>query len=209
MDRTLTTEQIETLKTMDWQGDRNGDLLYFTNTNDSYFQDITGVCVSCLRELLGSNNTMESFYWEIAYRFHKESDFFDLHYAIWCKGDIVKDGIIQEFDDDVLGLFTENKPDTDWQEALKTLLENIFKNPEADTEKIVDFIDSNFPCISDKIRENCIDNLVPSDLDDSLKEDIARDWIDDNTNDAWDKVWDSLDSYDIKDKIIEYLSDNL
>lgn len=209
--KTLTTEQLETLKTMDWQDDRDEDstgaLLYFSNTNDSYFQDITGVCVSCLRELLGSNNTMESFYWEIAYRFHNDSNFYDLHYAIWCKGDVVKDGVIQEFDDDVLGLFTEKKPCTDWQNLLSNVLENALK--ETDVDSIVEFIDNNFADISNKIREDLCDNLEVDDIGETLKDDIARDWIEQNPCDAYEIALDNMSSYDVRDKIIDYLSDNL
>lgn len=209
--KTLTSEQLETLKTMDWQGDRGEDstgaLLYFTSTNDSYFQDITGVCVSCLRELLGSNNTMESFYWEIAYRFHKDSNFYDLHYAIWCKGDVVKDGVIQEFDADILGLFTKEKPETDWKNLLSNVLENALK--ETDVDSIVDFIDSNFADISNKIRENFSENLEVDDIGESLKEGIAKDWIERNSDDAYDRAVDNMSSYEVRDKIIDYLSDNL
>lgn len=210
--KTLTTEQLETLKTMDWQDDRNttlgNDLLYFSNTDDSFFQDITGVCVSCLRELLGNDNTTISFYWEIAYR-KKEGNLFDLHYAIWCKGDVVKNGVIQEFDTDILGLFTktEEKPGTDWESLLSDALKKALE--ETDVDSIVDFIDSNFPTVSDKIRENFSENLEVDDIGEVLKDDIARDWIEQNPDDAYDRAVDNMDSYEIKDKIIDYLSDNL
>ena len=210
--KTLTVGQIETLKTMDWQDDRNedltGGLLYFSNTDDSYFQDITGVCVSCLRELLGSSNTMDSFYWEIAYRYHKNSNFYDLHYAIWCKGDVVKDGVFQVFDTDILGLFTEEKPTgTDWESLLSDALKKAFE--ETDVDSIVEFIDYNYADISNKIRENLCENLEVDDIGDCLKDDIARDWIEKNPDDAYDRAIDNMDSYEIKDKIIDYLSDNL
>lgn len=209
--KTLTTEQIETLKTMDWQDDRNEDLtgalLYFSNTNDSYFQDITGVCVSCLRELLGNNDTIETFYWEIAYRYHKDNMNYDLHFAIWCKGDVVKDGVIQEFDTDILGLFTEKKPGTGWENLLRDALKKALE--ETDVDSIVDFIDSNFPTVSDKIRENFSENLEVDDIGEVLKDDIARDWIEQNPDDAYDRAIDNMDSYEIKDRIITYLSDNL
>jgi hypothetical protein len=212
--KTLTTEQIETLKTMDWQDDRGEDLtgalLYFSNTNDSYFQDITGVCVSCLRELLGSSNTMESFYWEIAYRYHKKNAladaFYDLHYAIWYKG-VVKDGVIQEFDTDILGLFTEEKPGTDWE----TLLGNAIKKAlaETDVDSIVEFIDNNYADVSNKIRENFSENLEVDDIEEVLKDDIAKDWIEQNYDDAYDRAVNNMDSYEMKDKIIDYLQNNL
>ena len=202
----LTTEQLETLKSMDWQSDRGEDLLYFSNTNDSYFQNITGVCVSCLRDLLGGDNTMENFYWEIAYRFHKDTVSYDLHYAIWCKGNVVKDGVIQEFNSDVLGLFTKSE-ESDWRDILSYTLNQILQSESV--RDIVDYIDNNFPSLSDQVREDCVNNLVASDIDDSLKEDIARDWIDDNSSEAFDRAWNNMDSYEIKDKIIDYLSDNL
>jgi hypothetical protein len=149
---------------------------------------------------------MDNFYWEIAYRFHKEKALYDLHYAIWCKGDVVKDGVIQEFNSDVLSLFTK-KEESDWRDVLSYTLNQILQSESV--EDVVDYIDNNFPSLSDKIRENCINSLVASDIDDSLKEDIARDWIDDNSGEAFDRAWDNMDSYEIKDKIIGYLSDNL
>ena len=209
---TLTNEQIETLKTMDWQYDRyeasGAALLYFSNTNDSYFQDITGICVSCLRELLGCSNTMESFYWEIAYRFHKDSVDYDLHYAIWCKNDVVKDGVIQEFDTDILGLFTEQKPtSTDWKSLLSDTLKKAFE--ETDVDSIVEFIDNNFADVSNKIRENLCENLEVDDIGEVLKDDIAKDWIEQNPENAYKRAVENISSYDMKDKIIDYLQNNL
>lgn len=209
--KTLTTEQIETLKTMDWQSDRyevtGNALLYFSNTNDSYFQDITGICVSCLRELLGSSNSMESFYWEIAYRFHNDTRFYDLHYAIWCKNDVVKSGVIQEFDTDVLGLFTEEKPGTDWESLLSDALKKALA--ETDVDSVVEFIDNNFAEVSNKIRENLCENLEVDDIGEVLKDDIAKDWIEQNPSDAFERAMRDMDSYEIKDQIIDYLQNNL
>ena len=215
--KTLTTEQIETLKTMDWQYDRyeasGVALLYFSNTDDSYFQDITDVCVSCLRELLGNNNTMESFYWEIAYRYHKDTSFYDLHYAIWCKGEVVKDGIIQEFDTDILGLFTKEEEKTDnlsEEEIIKKLSAALaLATDNLDIDKIVELIDNNFADVSNRMRENFCENLEVNDIGDVLKDDIARDWIEQNPDNAYDTAVDNMSSYDVRDKIIDYLSDNL
>ena len=164
--------------------------------------------MSCLRELLGNDNTTISFYWEIAYR-KKEGNLFDLHYAIWCKGDVVKNGVIQEFDTDILGLFTktEEEPGTDWESLLSDALKKALE--ETDVDSIVEFIDSNFPTVSDKIRENFCENLEVDDIGEVLKDDIARDWIEQNPDDAYDRAVDNMDSYEIKDKIIDYLSDNL
>lgn len=116
------------------------------------------------------------------------------------------DYLIVETDD--LELFqAEEKPETDWRNLLSNVLENALE--ETDVDSIVEFIDSNFAEVSDKIRENFSDNLEVDDIGDVLKDDIARDWIERNSDDAYDRAVDNMDSYEIRDKIIDYLSDNL
>lgn len=207
--KTLTTEQIETLKTMDWQDDRGEDLVYFTNTNDSYFQDITGVCVSCLRELLGDSNTITSFYWEIAYRYHKDSMIYDLHYAIWCKGDVVKDGVVQEFDTDILGLFTKTEEKTDNPiERLKKALQECENNPDVEKADIQAAIEE-FDFIYDSLQRLVLDNVGVGDLPDNLIEDCAKEWIEQNPDDAYDRAIENMYDSDVRDKVIDYINENL
>ena len=117
------------------------------------------------------------------------------------------DYLIVETDD--LELFqAEEKPTgTNWESFLSDALKKALE--ETDVDSIVDFIDNNFADVSNKIRENLCDNLEVDDIGETLKEDIARDWIEQNPCDAYEKALDNMSSYDVRDKIIDYLSDNL
>ena len=78
-----------------------------------------------------------------------------------------------------------------------------------DIDRIIDLIDNNFADVSNRMREIFCENLEVDDIGDVLKDDIARDWIEQNPSDAYDTAIDNMDSYEIKDKIMDYLSDNL
>ena len=113
-------------------------------------------------------------------------------------------------ENDDLGLFSkseEQKEESNWSDVLYNALTQVLQSKSV--EDVVDYIDNNFPSLSDKVREDCVNNLDPSDIGDSLKEDIAREWIEENAADAYDSAIYGMDSCDIKDKIIDYLSDNL
>ena len=208
---TFTNEQIETLKGMDWQDDRGDNLFYFGSKNhDAFFEELTQLYIMCLRELLGNDDTMESVYWEIAYRKRNES-LFDFHYCIWAKNDVAKDGVIAEYDTDILGLFTEEKnDDLSEEEIIKKLSSALtLATDNLDIDRIIDLIDNNFADVSNRMREIFCENLEVDDIGECLKDDIAKDWIERNPDDAYDRAVDNMGSFEIKDKIIDYLSDNL
>ena len=116
------------------------------------------------------------------------------------------DYLIVETDD--LELFkTEEKPGTDWESLLSNVLENALK--ETDVDSIVEFIDNNFADVSNKIRDNFCENIEVDDIGEVLKDDIAKDWIEHNPDDAYDRAVDNMDSYEMRDKIIDYLQSNL
>lgn len=118
------------------------------------------------------------------------------------------DYLIVENDDlELFQVVEEEKPETDWRNLLSNVLENALK--ETDVDSIVEFIDNNFADVSNKIRENFSDNLEVDDIGEVLKQDIAEDWIEQNPDDAYDRAVDNMDSYEMRDKIIDYLQNNL
>jgi hypothetical protein len=193
---------VEELKSCDWVKARDSDkylcesvpyLTFYKMTaiDYRYFED-KNICFRY--EIFYTKGVDNQYTWEVNFYENEERQY--------------NDYLIVENDD--LGLFSrpeEQKEEPDWRDVLSYTLNKILQSESV--EDVVDYIDNNFASISDKVRENCIDNLVASDIDDSLKEDIARDWIDDNSGEAFDRAWDNMDSYDIKNKIIDYLADNL
>lgn len=211
--KTLTTEQIETLKKLDWE-----------KVNDFFKAPIGS---DFLTELTGYNiyedtvTIMSPMSWQVDYYKSAVYQDFDekyyLEYRIFVGGVQWASGKFAMFDGDLLELYTpteepkeeptEEKKPTDWHDLLTDALKIAME--ETDTDSIVEFIDSNFADVSDKIRENLCDNLEVDDIGEVLKEDIAKEWIENNPDDAWDMAEENLCSGDIRDKIISYLENNL
>lgn len=207
--KTLTTQQIEELKKLNWE------------KVDDFFKAPIGS--DFLTELTGYNiyedtvTIMSPMSWQVDYYksaiYQDFSEKYYLQYRIFVGGVQWASGNFAMFDGDLLGLYTpkeeptEEKPETDWRNLLSNVLENALK--ETDVDSIVEFIDSNFPTVSDKIRENFSDNLEVDDIGEVLKDDIAKDWIEQNADDAYDRAVDNMDSYEMRDKIIDYLQNNL
>ena len=90
---------------------------------------------------------------------------------------------------------------------LEATLQNAIEN--LGEHEVASFIDDNFSGVSDVIRDRILENLDSDDVPDWLKEDIARDWCENNSEDAWEIAEDNMDSCDVKEKIIGYLERNL
>lgn len=206
----LTEEQIKGLKSYAWEKNHDTDTFFIGGISIECFTDFTGYDLAKLQDLKADNISMG---WDLVYGKPGTDEKYPTSYylqgIVYIDNKIFNDEKHFISDVDFLGLYTkeEEKTDTDWQNLLSNVLENALK--ETDVDSIVDFIDSNFPTISDKIRENFSENLEVDDIGDNLKDDIARDWIERNPSDAYDTAIDNMDSYEIKDKIMDYLSDNL
>lgn len=194
-----TTEKtIETLKSFAWIFEDNE---YYTNIQENTETVnllIRGLCnieMETLRKCYGNNDLVCRFVY-----YNTDDNRFVLTLNIRGSQEVIY-ADSQIFDTDILYFYPveEEHPTL---EQLKDLLNKLSKNYSA--EDIVCFLEENCVDIPNKIRENCLDNM-----DESDKEDIAADWIERNPEDAWDKAWDNMDSYTIKDKVIEYIQDNL
>lgn len=193
---------VEELKSCEWVKARDSDKFLCESVPSLTFYKMTAIDfeyfevknINFRYEIIYTKTTDNQFSWEVNFYENEERQYSDY--------------LLVENDDlELFSRLEEQKEELDWRDVLSCTLNQILLSESV--EDVVDYIDNNFPSISDKIRENCIENLDPSDIDDSLKEDIAGDWIDDNSSDALDRAWDNMDSYEIKDKIIDYLSDNL
>lgn len=213
--KTLTTQQIETLKTFHWVevvDSMNNKTFMSRDLADQDFLDLTGVDLESLYDsiYLPVSNRIR-YYKSTAY---KNGEKYFLQYIIFVDGVEWARGNFAMFVGDTLELYTpkteptEEKPtDTDWRNLLGNVLENALK--ETDVDSIVEFIDNNFCEVSNKIRENFSDNLEVDDIGEVLKYDIASDWIEQNPDEAYDRAVDKMDSYEMRDKIIDYLQNNL
>lgn len=190
---------VEELKSCEWVKARDGDKFLCESVPFLTFYKMTAIdyryfeekSINFRYEIIYTKTTDNQYSWEVNFYENEERQY--------------NDYLLVENDD--LGLFSRPEEQKDWRDILSYTLNQILQSESI--RDIVDYIDNNFPSLSDQVREDCVNNLVASDIDDSLKEDIARDWIDDNSRDAFYRAWDNLDSYEIKDKIIDYLSDNL
>ena len=65
------------------------------------------------------------------------------------------------------------------------------------------FMDIRDPEIYEEFREQIISELTTDDIPDSLTEDVAYNWISNNSEEAFDKAIDEMSDYILKDKIKE------
>lgn len=120
------------------------------------------------------------------------------------------DYLIVETDDLELFKVEEKNEDLSEEEIIKKLSSALtLATDNLDIDRIIDLIDNNFADVSNRMREIFCENLEVDDIGECLKDDIAKDWIERNPDDAYETAVDNMDSYEIKDKIIDYLSDNL
>jgi hypothetical protein len=201
--KTLTKEQLDFLKNHAWEKDDN--LCILRDIGFESFRDITGYD---LPEL--SNSTTLPITCNIYYAPSQYFTGYCFTYNVFVDGNNFACDTFCVVPDDVMGFFTE-KPaentDQDDFNVLKNTLETILE--KYDTETVAEFLDNNFADIPNSIREKCVENLDVDDLGECLIEDAAYKWIEDNPEDAYERAIRDMDSYDIKNKIIDYLSDNL
>lgn len=99
-----------------------------------------------------------------------------------------------ESNEDFLGLYTKGKEADDF---FNDSVENIFLKLKEEHADVYEFIEDD---IISRIRDY--------DLEDSVKEDIAKEWIEDNPCDAVSVAEDYIGTDDMKDIIIRWLDRN-
>lgn len=123
-------------------------------------------------------------------------------YIVTCL--MMKDGCIVdslsmelECDDDFLGLFEKKENDKEADDFFDDSIDDIIakmKNEHAD--------------VYEGIVEDVLRNIRDYDLEDSVKEDIAKEWIEDNPCDAVSVAEDYIGNDDMKDIIIRWFDRN-
>ena len=205
--KTLTIEQVETLKNVYWEKEDETSFSFIPDVKT--FTELTDYDIEVWTE--DTQAAELSIKYQTTNITENGIPYFALRFIAKIHGIIWADEYFVMFKGDELGLFTpkaeEQKEESNWSDVLYNALTQVLQSKSI--RDVVDYIDNNFSSLSDQIREDCVHNLDPSDIDDSLKEDIAREWIEENAADAYDSAIYGMESYDIKDKIIEYLSDNL
>ena len=211
---TLTLQQIEELKKMEWVEALNGENNnYFMALNlaDNDFVDLTGIDLNSLYDniYLPVSNRIEYYKSSV----YKNGEKFYLQYIIFVDGVEWARGNFAMFVSDELGLFTPKTEEQEEQteenpiELLKKALK-LCADKEVETSDVTSVIE-DFDYLYDAIKENIIDNLGVEDLSDSLMKDAANEYIERNPSNCYERAMDNMASYEVKDKIIDYLSDNL
>lgn len=188
---------------------------------DCMASDLTGVFFADVLSKLGFN-----YYWRFSY-YNTETTEYCLK-ATLRVDDTTRYEDTQIFSSDVLGLFENKKEPAN----LVDVISDYIKNNAYGCRKVADIIKENFEDVSDILFENrniiCLDNSheeiieelknchgdlwgdIENDIRENLdEEEIAHTWLEENTSDAIDYVGRYGDSGDIKDFVINYLSDNL
>lgn len=205
----LSTDKLEELKSYAWEKNHDTDTFFIGGISIECFTSLLGYDLVKLQELKADNVSMD---WDLVYgkpgTDEKHPNSYYLQGVVYIDNKIFNEKSYIA-DVDFLGLYTktEEKPGTDWKNLLSNVLENALK--ETDVDSIVEFIDNNFADVSNKIRENCCENLEVDDIGECLKDDIARDWIEHNPDDAYDRAVENMYDSDVRDKVIDYINENL
>ena len=193
---------IEELKSCEWVKARDSDkflcesvpyLTFYKMTaiDYRYFEDKN---INFRYEVIYTKGVDNQYTWEVNFYENEERQY--------------NDYLIVENDD--LGLFSrpeEQKEEPDWRDVLSYTLNQILQSESV--EDVVDYIDNNFASLSDKIRENCVENLSKDDLDSDFVEEIGKSWVEENTSDAWDLIEKDAYTSDLKDFVIRVIENNM
>lgn len=193
---------VEELKSCEWVKAKDSDkflcesvpyLTFYKMTaiDYRYFEDKN---INFRYEVIYTKGVDNQYTWEVNFYENEERQY--------------NDYLIVENDD--LGLFSrpeEQKEESDWRDVLSYTLNQILQSESV--EDVVDYIDNNFASISDKIRENCVENLSKDDLDSDFVEEIGKSWVEKNTSDAWDLIEENAYTSDLKDFVIRVIENNI
>lgn len=186
----ITEEQKEILKS--WKEHFEA---YMTDKGAFYNYD-TPVFVDFCKLVEADYNTLcrlgEVYSGELTYS--KEDEL----YIVTClmkKEGCIAEGLSVELESsiDFLGLYSE-KADNPLEDFFNDSVENVAEKLREEHADVYEFIEKDI-----------LGRIKDYDLDDSVKEDIADMWIEDNPNEAVEKAEDYLCSSDQKDIIIKWI----
>lgn len=201
----MTEQKIEMFKAMSW--DKMDVDAFITRCNNvAFIGEIMEIDTDTIKKCSGKNGVCCDFIYRKDVGPERKNVLFGNVITSndnGDDGDMVYTKDIEFFSDDALGLFSPGEPKEldavdNFKDALRRLLD------EKSNDEVIDILID-----SDDDLWNDITNYIEENMDDSEKEDVARDWIRDNAADAYEYALCDMDSYEIKDKIIDYLSDNL
>ena len=203
-------------------------------SNNDYYKGIVEELKKCSWEKLPDNKFLcVSVDWltfykmtAIDYRYFEEKNI-DFRYEIFFKK--LPDGQFEyevnfyekeerQYDDylivetDDLELFTEEKPeDLSEEEIIKKLSSALtLATDNLDIDRIIDLIDNNFADVSNRMREKFCESLVVDDIDnDDLKDEIGREWAENNTEELKNIYLDNASSYELKEMATDIINDYL
>lgn len=208
--KTLTIEQVETLKNVCWEKENETSFSFIPDVKT--FTELTDYDVKVWTE--DTQSTELSIKYQTTNITENDIPYFALRFIAKIHGIIWADEYFVMFKGDELGLFTPKTEEQEEQTTEENPIELLKKALELCAEKEVATSDitsviEDYDYLYDAIKENIIDNLGVEDLSDSLMEDAANEYIERCPADCYERAMDNMDSYEIKDKIIDYLSDNL
>ena len=203
----LNNAAIEQLKKSQWQ-EVEKDKKITGDFSTNLLWEITGLNADIL------NTKIENAYYEATYT-RTENGENEYAYNL-CIGYLTENDAsifsckTDDSDTDFLELFTETEEQTEDENPIELLKKalKLCADKEVGTSDITSVIE-DFDYLYDAIKENIIDNLGIEDLSDSLIEDAAYEYIERNPSDCYYRAMDNMESCEVKDKIIDYLSDNL
>ena len=97
-------------------------------------------------------------------------------------------------DSDVLGYFDKAESVDDYMNG--------------DPDVVAERLEIDYPDVYDAIVNKMKDNLEVGDIDSNLREEIAEDWISDNSSEAFDKSVDNLGRSELADCICDVIRNN-
>ena len=185
----INLETVNILKGLDWSS-VNERTFYHTTTDEDLFKKVTGIDIPTVKKLNAEK--------ELSCQFCYSKDTDD---KITFTASVV---LVDET--------------TVWEQienCANDLLEMFSKEEPAETDTLKEFLEEDAEDIANKIKEldpekyNEIELYILDNLEEHQKEDIAKEWIGENSEDAWDEVMDVTAEYKVRDFIKDYINDNL
>lgn len=209
--KTLTTEQIEKLKTRDWVA--SGGYFVTRNLAEQDFLNLTGVDLENLLYsiYLPISNKIEYYKSSV----YKNGEKYFLQYTIYVDGVVWASGNFAMFVDDILGLYTpkeEQKTDekeeeeTDEEKFLDYLQGFVGERPDGD---VIELIKNNCSSFWGNIVADVINTLTYDDLPGSLQEECGWNYVDENPAMSLDRAAEKCYEEDVKHFIVNYLNKKL
>ena len=209
--KTLTAQQIKTLKKLEWVETDN----YFMTRNlpDQVFLDLTDIDLNSLYDsiYLPVSNKIEYYKSSV----YKNGEKFFLQYTIFVGGVEWAKGNFAMFVGDLLELYTpkeEQKTDekeeqeTDEEMFLDYFSGFVGERPDGD---VIELIKNNCPSFWENVVTDVANTLTYDNLPSRLREECGWNYIDENPSMCLDSAAEKCCEEDIKHFIVNYLNKKL